>query len=391
MGKPSRWFNKLLGRCRRKTVPNNTTTTSSSPDEGNDDGGGGVVGGNGVFDDSNKHAIAVAAATAAVAEAALAAAKAAAEVVRLTSSGSNNNVGRVSRRRVGLDELAAVKIQSAFRGYLARRALKALKGLVKLQALVRGYFVRKQSADMLQRLQAMVRVQARARSNRVLNIESSHCSPGKASSSRPDIRGISEDSEHSSVLKRSGSNSSLRDTATSWLDSWVTDEKNAKILEIVDSYRPESNARTRNTNKLDPSRQISTHDCHNRSFASTAHQNPISEDTASLKSLHFPHEKRAFSGSPRTGSMRIVSPKTPSKDECTRSYLNGYATFSSPSYMSNTQSSRAKSRSHSVPRHREIEPEKLGSIKRSLHALWDSKTSSKRSLDSFANLSKQRW
>nr|POE69427.1 hypothetical protein CFP56_08678 [Quercus suber] len=66
-------------------------------------------------DDPNKHAIAVAAATAAVAEAALAAAHAAAEVVRLTSNvGRNTNVAH----RLLTAELAAVKIQSAFRGYL---------------------------------------------------------------------------------------------------------------------------------------------------------------------------------------------------------------------------------------------------------------------------------
>jgi hypothetical protein len=42
----------------------------------------------------------------------------------------------------------------------AKKALRALRSLVKLQALVRGYLVRKQTAMTLQRLQALMRLQA---------------------------------------------------------------------------------------------------------------------------------------------------------------------------------------------------------------------------------------
>lgn len=49
----------------------------------------------------------------------------------------------------------------------ARRALRALRGLVKLQALARGYLVRKQMNTVLRSIHAVMAIQVRARIQRI--------------------------------------------------------------------------------------------------------------------------------------------------------------------------------------------------------------------------------
>lgn len=50
--------------------------------------------------------------------------------------------------------------------FQARKALRALKGLVKIQALVRGYLVRKRAAATLHSMQALIRAQTAVRTQR---------------------------------------------------------------------------------------------------------------------------------------------------------------------------------------------------------------------------------
>ncbi|KAJ6793611.1 protein IQ-DOMAIN 1-like [Iris pallida] len=115
--------------------------------------------GNVESDQSTQHAYSVALASAVAAEAAAVAAQAAAEVVRLTKS------ARFSDR--SKEEVAAIKIQTAFRGYMARRALRALRGLVRLKALTSSDSVKRQASATLSCMQTLARVQAQIRSRRI--------------------------------------------------------------------------------------------------------------------------------------------------------------------------------------------------------------------------------
>lgn len=55
----------------------------------------------------------------------------------------------------------------------ARKALHALKGLVKIQAIVRGHLVRKQTTDIIRGMQALMSIQFRARFQRIQMAEES--------------------------------------------------------------------------------------------------------------------------------------------------------------------------------------------------------------------------
>ncbi|KAJ6705610.1 IQ-DOMAIN 5-RELATED [Salix purpurea] len=358
----------------------------------------GVLYGQEFEEDPNKHAIAVAAATAAVAEAAVAAAQAAAEVVRLTSSGrcASNSVAYTGGSPGLREDFAAVKIGAAFRGYLARRALRALKALVRLQALVRGHLERKRTAEWLHRMQALLRAQSRARAGRAQISESSHSSSksstfhllGPPTPEKFDhvIRARSGKYEQSSMLKRTGSKSKGRaigdyDNAPlsfNWsehrMDGRTWDHQvpltgtsaidDDKILGI-DSGKSHITPKRRNlfhSSHLSLSADQCSHSF-TASKDSTAHQavpSPSSGEVQSSSPLKFTHEveeafctadnsPQFYSASSRGGSGKR-SPFTPSRGGGSRSFMSGFSDY--PNYMCNTESSRAKVRSLSAPKQR---------------------------------------
>ncbi|EYU38984.1 hypothetical protein MIMGU_mgv1a008113mg [Erythranthe guttata] len=353
MGKASKWFRGLLGLSTTTTnaaptpkPPPKRKWSFAKPHRETDPRNSQHRGHPNDNDDASKHAIAVAAATAAVADAAVAAAQAAASVVQLTSSsrGISTAAARTSRSAVHRQEWAAVTIQSHFRGYLSRRALRALKALVKLQALVRGHLVRKQTAYTLRRLQALVRAQVRARAGRCLSSDSPHSSiksshfncngPPTPEKFEHVIRARSMKHEQHliTMLKRNGSN------------------RTDKILEMDTENIP--HAATTKRRSLFYSAQLTpgpTQHC--RSFSTPTYYSASS----------------SRGGSSKRGAF------TPTKSEASRSCLSGYSDH--PNYMAYTESSKAKARSISAPKQRPVQIERsTSSTKRySVHANFTTK------------------
>ncbi|CAH8321883.1 unnamed protein product [Eruca vesicaria subsp. sativa] len=65
------------------------------------------------------------------------------------------------------EEAAAILIQTVFRGYLARRAMRAMRGLVRLKLLMEGSVVKRQAANTLKCMQTLSRVQSQIRARRI--------------------------------------------------------------------------------------------------------------------------------------------------------------------------------------------------------------------------------
>ncbi|KAJ7963084.1 Protein IQ-DOMAIN like [Quillaja saponaria] len=358
MGKAARWLKGLLGMKKDKdhNVENPSTVASDSKEKKRWSFGGKagrkssasghipVVPGVAPVSDSvwlrsymdetekeqAKHAIAVAAATAAAADAAVAAARAAAEVVKLRSS------GRKPMFCGGRDGFAAVRIQTVFRGYLARKALRALKGLVKLQALVRGYLIRKQTAATLHRMQVLVRAQVAARS------QCARRSLSKENRYQPEIRprkSIETFDDRRSEIHSKRFSASHESPLTGF------DE----IKEMDTAYKTRSRSR-RMANALSECGE-------DLPFPVVSSPLPCLPDSKQLQQdfeWYFTGDECRFSTAQSTprfaNSIRSNAPGTPAKSVCGDSFFRPYSNF--PNFMSNTQSSMAKLRSLSAPKQR---------------------------------------
>lgn len=224
----------------------------------------------------------------------------------------------------------------------ARKALSALKGLVKLQALVRGHLVRKQATATLRCMQALVTVQARARAQRI----------------RMAAESIS--SNHRQSIHRKSTQENRSRHSHFELDRGM--EENIKIVEM-DLGESKGSSKSRNsysnnphTDRSDP--RFSVHRTHSKQDDHQISPSPSALTDASPRACSAHFEECSYNtaqSSPQCYSA--LSRPDPSKipfsfprPDYAESLCYDYSLY--PSYMANTESSRAKARSQSAPKQR---------------------------------------
>ncbi|PON64537.1 IQ motif, EF-hand binding site [Trema orientale] len=304
-------------------------------------------------EEQKKHALNVAMATAAAAEAAVAAAQAAAEVVRLTGASESCYPFRK------LDpNLAAIKIQSAYRAHLARKALRALKGLVRLQAIVRGRAVRRQTGAILKHLQSN-----RQRTPEVQETISSagdQCSIGGQSkvSFRPE-----KETEYKELKlvdsDQGGWNYSIlskEDIESVWLKRQEALMKRERMKKYSSSQRERRNTFM----LLDPlaKKEYGTQSCRLEPWERREISKPICHPIAMDNEMHGRVHVKLKNA--RHRELEVMSTEFPllrnsfSQEKRNSFGEDGLMPSSPvfPTYMAATESARAKTRSMSIPKQR---------------------------------------
>ncbi|KAK4488681.1 hypothetical protein RD792_004452 [Penstemon davidsonii] len=199
-------------------------------------------------------------------------------------------------------DLAAIKVQAVFRGYLARKALGALKGVVKLQALIRGWAVRKQAINTLKCLQSIVNIQSQVCSNNLHSQEYTTRDPREKDIKR------SAETERDKVYGR----------RRYWLEQWV-DAQLAK-QDYLTNFDTNSSANARNKDEVGgrelnlrhPQKQISPTNIperlfHHRKQRSIGNDNSFPDSPAIPTYMAFTESAKAKARSTSSPRLRPIS------------------------------------------------------------------------------------
>lgn len=238
--------------------------------------------------------------------------------------------------------LAATRIQTAFRGHLARKALRALKGIVKLQAYIRGRAVRRQAMTTLKCLQSVVNIQSQVCGKRTQI-------PG----------GVHRDYEESNIF-----NDNILKVDTNgqkrWDDSLLTKEEK----EAVVMSKKEASLRRERIKEYAVTHRKSAESYQKRSNTKWKYWLDEWVDTQLTKSKELEDLDFSSKTKPKDETLNEKQLKTP-RNSSPRRLVNNHrrqvsigedeqspaaVTITTPTYMVATESAKAKSRSLSSPR-----------------------------------------
>ncbi|PQP97362.1 protein IQ-DOMAIN 1-like [Prunus yedoensis var. nudiflora] len=252
---------------------------------------------------------------------------------------------------------AAIRIQAVFRGFLARQALRALRAVVRLQAIFRGRQVRKQAAVTLRCMQALARVQARARAQRtspegqesVQNSLDEHCyqaDPIKtAERSRSNASPYCRTSKTAKVVRHQKVDDN--NSGWSWLEKWMAAKPwENRLMEEIQSVPSAVNPCSRKSgdgivgfypySSEQNSVKVRRNNVSTRVSARPPTASPITR-SSSTPSSDFLQDESSASTSCTTASPTLVFSNNQVE--------NGDETkVCKPSYMSLTKSTKAKQR-----------------------------------------------
>ncbi|KVH91741.1 protein of unknown function DUF4005 [Cynara cardunculus var. scolymus] len=211
---------------------------------------------------------------------------------------------------------AATLIQTSFRAYLARRASRALKGIVMLQSLIRGQIVRNQTAITFKCIQTLLRVQSR------LNIKPSRLQPPLLNHL------ISQSSTHESC-------NPYEDYTLEQLDPVLQTRKEAVLSRDIKELQERANWLAR----WMEAKQSGTPTSRRSSYSPSVGPQSVTPSPIKIEPL-------------------LVQSASPRCRKENRNYLRA-----TPSYMAATESAKAKIRPQNSPR---PEREQMGSAKKRL-------------------------
>ncbi|CAN7007537.1 unnamed protein product [Brassica oleracea var. botrytis] len=255
---------------------------------------------------------------------------------------------------------SATKIQAAFRAYMARRSFRALKGLVRLQGVVRGHSVKRQTINAMKYMQQLVRVQSQIQSRRIKTLEN------KAQAERDEVKWAAASDAGNGNWDDSVLTKEERDARSQRKTDAVI--KRERSMAYAYSHKlwknsPKSAASTGGLplwwNWMDQQLPLASPAPSHRDYRLT----PTRLSPSPL-SHHFRHDSNFDTSTPKSSRSTLLTPSRPIRTGTSR-YSRGRGQDSPftdndsltscppfPSYMAPTVSARAKVRPSSNPKER---------------------------------------